>query len=258
MTDEHVVHEVEDRVLTLTLNRPEKKNALTLAMYERLTEGLTRAATDSTIRVVLLRGSGGVFTGGNDLGDFMKNPPASVDSPVGRFLQALVGAPKPIVAAVEGPAIGIGTTMLLHCDFAYAAADARFQLPFVPLGLSPEAGSSYLLPRLCGTTRANELLLLGERFGASEALELGLVGKILPDGDALHAHARERALAIAALPPASVRATKRLMREAFATSLSAALERESGIFFERLRSPEAAEAMQAFFAKRKPDFSRFD
>jgi enoyl-CoA hydratase/carnithine racemase len=161
------------------------------------------------------------------------------------------------VAAVEGLAIGVGTTMLLHCDLVYAAEGTRFQLPFTPLGLCPEAGSSYFLPRMAGYARAAELLLLGEPFGPDVALQIGLVARVLPPED-LHDHARDRALAVAALPPASVRVTKQLMKEAQRDAVRAHMGREVGHFLERLRSPEAAEAMQAFFAKRKPDFSRFE
>ena len=250
-------HEVSDRVLTVTFDRPEKKNALTLAMYDALTARLTAAAEDPQIRVVLLRGAGGVFTAGNDLGDFMKNPPSSHDSPVGRFLAMIVPYPKPIVAAVDGVAIGVGTTMLLHCDVAYAAVGTKFSMPFVPLGLCPEAGSSYLLPRIAGRARASELLLFGDRFGPETALELGLINKVLPT-DELHAHAEARAKALAELPPAAVRITKQLIRDGLKDSTDAALRRESDLFFERLKSAEAAESMSAFFAKRKPDFSKFE
>lgn len=256
MTGSDIVTETDAGVFHIAFARPAKKNALTLAMYEGLCAALATASSDPNIRVVVLRGEGGSFTAGNDLADFMQNPPSSSDSPVGRFLEALVRFAKPIVAAVEGPAIGVGTTMLLHCDLVYAATGSRLQMPFVPLGLSPEAGSSYLLPRLAGHPRAAELLLLGEPFGPELAREIGLVLEVLAP-DQLHARVRERAAAIAALPPASVRLTKQLMRAPIVAALGDALTAESTAFFERLRSPEAAEAMQAFFMKRKPDFSRF-
>lgn len=252
-----LLHEVSDRVLTVTFDRPDKKNALTLAMYDEMTARLREAAEDPQVRVVLFRGSGGVFTAGNDLGDFMKNPPNSTDSPVGRFLETLVPYPKPVIAAVDGVAIGVGTTMLLHCDAAYAAVGTKFSMPFVPLGLCPEAGSSYLLPRIAGRARASELLLFGDRFGPETALELGLINAVLP-ADEMHAHALTRAKALAEMPPAAVRVTKQLIRDGLADGTKTALERESGIFFERLRSAEAAESMSAFFAKRKPDFSKFE
>jgi enoyl-CoA hydratase/carnithine racemase len=249
--------DVTDRVMTIALARPAKKNALTLAMYDVITAALVRARDDAQIRVVLVRGSEGCFTAGNDLADFMQRPPTSADSPVGRFLDVLVTHPKPIIAAVDGIALGVGTTMLLHCDLVFATRETRFGLPFVPLGLSPEAGSSMLLPLLCGHARAAELLLLGEPFDGSRALELGIVNRLV-ERDALHAFTTEKARAIAALPPASVRLTKRLMRAPIRAQLEAAMQDEGAAFFERLRSPEAAEAMSAFFAKRKPDFSRFE
>ncbi len=256
MTVRDIITRADAGVLHVSFSRPNKKNALTLAMYDGLCAALAEASNDPKIRVVVLRGEGGTFTGGNDLADFMQNPPSSSDSPVGRFLLALSQFAKPIIAAVEGPAIGVGTTMLLHCDLVYAAHGTRFQMPFVPLGLSPEAGSSYLLPRLVGHPRAAELLLFGEPFGPELAREVGLVLEVLPPEE-LHSRARERATALAALPPASVRLTKQLMRGPIAAELSAALAAESTAFFARLRSPEAAEAMQAFFMKRKPDFSSF-
>jgi len=256
-TSDEVQVDVTDRVLTIALVRPKKKNALTLAMYEVITAALARAKDDAQIRVVVVRGVEGCFTAGNDLADFMQRPPTSSDSPVGRFLDLLVTHPKPIVAAVDGIAIGVGTTMLLHCDLVYATKETRFGLPFVPLGLGPEAGSSMLLPLLCGHARAAELLLLGEPFDGVRAYELGLVNRLV-EREGLHAFAHERALAIAALPPASVRLTKRLMRAPVRAQLEAAMQDEGAAFFERLRSPEAAEAMSAFFAKRKPDFSRFE
>lgn len=249
--------ESSDRVLTIALARPAKKNALTLAMYDAMTAALVRARDDAEIRVVLVRGSEGCFTAGNDLLDFMQKPPTSADSPVGRFLEVLVQYPKPIVAAVEGIAIGVGTTMLLHCDLVYATATTRFQLPFVPLGLGPEAGSSLLLAQLCGHQRAAELLLLGEPFDGERAAALGLVNRLV-EPESLHAFARERATTLATLPPASIRLTKRLLRAPVRAALEAAMDDEATAFFERLRSPEAAEAMSAFFAKRKPDFSRFE
>jgi enoyl-CoA hydratase/carnithine racemase len=258
MTDAAAIQtSIDDRVLVVTFDRVAKKNALTLAMYEALVAALGRARDDAAIRVVLVRGKDGVFTAGNDLMDFMQRPPTSADSPVGRFLELVVGFAKPLVAAVEGPAIGVGTTMLLHCDLVYAAEGARFQLPFVPLGLCPEAASSALLPALAGRAIASELLLLGERFDPELALRIGLVNRVLPASE-LYEHALARAKALAELPPASVRLTKELMRTCDRASTTAALVRESEVFFERLKSPEAAEAMQAFFAKRKPDFSRFE
>ena len=254
---EALTHELSENVLTIAFNRPEKKNALTMAMYDAFLEQLDRADADPQIRAILWRGEGGVFTAGNDLGDFMKNPPSSMDSPVGRVLAKMPQLTKPIVAAVDGPAVGIGTTLLMHCDLVYCSSRAKFKLPFVPLGLCPEAGSSYLLPRLAGRAKATELLLLGDAFGADTAKEIGLVNEVLePEG--LDARAREIAVKLAKLPPASVRLTKSLIGRAHLDMLQAAMQREGDQFLTRLRSPEAAEAMQAFFEKRAPDFSKFE
>lgn len=254
---EALIHELSDGVLSVSFNRADKKNALTLAMYDALVEQLQRAQDDATIRVVVLRGEGGVFTAGNDLGDFMKNPPSSMDSPVGRLLAILPKLRKPLIAAVDGAAIGLGTTILLHCDLVYCSARAKFKLPFVPLGLCPEAGSTYLLPRLAGRVRATELLMLGESFTAEVAHEIGLVNRVV-EHETLDDVANAAAKKVAALPPASVRLTKQLISQAHADLLHASMEREGGEFLARLRSPEALEAMTAFFQKRAPDFSKFE
>jgi len=246
---------VADRVLHLTLDRPEKKNALTRAMYARLADALAEAAEDADVRAVVLSGRDGVFTGGNDLMDFVQEPPTGPESPVFRFLHGAVAFPKPLVAAIAGPAIGIGTTILLHCDLAYAAPDARFKMPFVDLGLVPEAASSLLLPRLAGRARASELLLFGEAFSAETAREVGLVNEVVADPVA---RALERARALAQKPPEAVRQTKALLRHDAADATGEALAREGALFVERLASPEAQEAFTAFFEKRAPDFSRFD
>jgi enoyl-CoA hydratase/carnithine racemase len=228
-------------------------------MYGALADAIEAAETDASVRVVLIRGEGDMFTSGNDVGEFaaIATGAAQGERHVGRFLQALAHSSRPLVAAVQGRAVGVGTTMLLHCDLVYAAEGTRFQLPFVPLGLCPEAGSSALLPALAGRALAAELLLLGEPFDPELAHRIGLVNRVVAPAE-LHEIARARARALAELPPASVRLTKRLMREADGPGVEAALARESASFFERLRSPEAAEAMQAFFHKRKPDFSRFE
>ncbi len=258
MTDshhDHVAATLDGGVLHLALDRPEKKNALTRAMYARLADALEGAAGDGAVRVVVLSGRGGVFTGGNDLADFMMDPPTGPDSPVFRFLQAAATFPKPLVAAVAGPAIGIGTTILLHCDLAYAGPDAVLKMPFVDLGLVPEAASSLLLPQLAGRVRAAELLLFGEAVSAETAREVGLVNAVVDDPVA---HALERAAVLAAKPPAAVRQTKALLNHATADAVGETIAREGALFVERLGSPEAQEAFSAFFEKRAPDFSRFE
>ncbi len=252
---QHVILEIADRIARVELARPEKKNALTGEMYGALADALSGAEADGGIRAVLLHGTPDCFSSGNDLQDFLRRDPG-VESPALRFLRTIAAARKPIVAAVGGPAVGIGTTLLLHCDLVYAAAGARFQLPFVPLGLVPEAASSLLLPMIAGYARAAELLLLGEPFGAEKALSAGIVTAVVPEGELLEA-ARSAAQKLAALPPASVRLTKELMKRAHAAAVASQMEEEGRLFAGRLSSPEAREAMTAFLEKRKPDFSPF-
>ena len=254
MTD-HVRISRHGRVLHLALARPEKKNALTRAMYAALADALSEASGDADIRAVVLSGEGGVFTAGNDLFDFMTDPPRDETSPVFRFLHAAVDFPKPLIAAVEGVAIGIGTTILLHCDLAYASASARFKMPFTDLGLVPEAGSSLLVPRLAGGVRAAELLLLGEAFDAETAREMGMVNAVVANPTQ---HALERAQALALKPPAAVRQAKALLRAPLRDRVMATIREEAGLFIERLQSEEAQEAFTAFMEKRTPDFSRFE
>ena len=252
----YILTDLHDGILTLRFNRPEKKNALTLAMYSLLAEALGKADENDAVRVILLTGTQGCFTSGNDLADFMSSPPSGKESPVMRFLAAISQTEKPIIAAVSGTAIGVGTTMLLHCDLVYAGESALFQMPFVNLGLSPEAGSTMLLPRMMGHQRAAEFLLLGEAFNAEKAREVGIVNAVCPDGElqeAVLATARQ----LAALPAAAVRLTKTLMKRGDATAVRETIAVEGERFMERLRSPEAAEALRAFMEKRKPDFSRF-
>jgi len=257
MTDDHILTELQDGILTVRFNRPDKKNALSLAMYESLTAALERADRDDAVRVVLLAGTGGDFTSGNDLADFLQSPPTGPESPVLRFLDGVSRARKPLVAAVEGMAVGVGVTMLLHCDLVYAGESAVFQAPFVNLGLCPEAGSTLLMPRMMGHQRASELLLLGEPFSAERAREVGIVNVVFPDG-AVMASARAKALQLAAQPPAAVRLAKELLKRDTAPSVGETILHEGACFLERLKSPEAAEALQAFMQRRKPDFSRFN
>jgi enoyl-CoA hydratase/carnithine racemase len=247
----------EGGVMTIELNRPQKKNAITADMYGALAAALIEAREAPEIRAVMIVGKRDVFTAGNDLQDFMDHPPSSDDSPVFRFLREISHAPKPLVAAVCGAAVGVGTTMLLHCDLVFAGDNARFSLPFAQLGLVPEAASSLLLPELFGYQRAAERLLLGEPFGADEALRMGLVSAVLP-ADAVVGHARLQADKLVALPAAAVRATKRLMKRGRIEAIDSRMLLEGEEFRERLRSPEAREAFAAFFERRRPDFSRFD
>jgi enoyl-CoA hydratase/carnithine racemase len=254
---DHIIATTEGRVRTVVINRPEKKNALTISMYGRLADELAHAAEDPAIRVVVLTGVEGVFTAGNDLADFQKAGDDEATTFVNPFLAALPLFPKPLLAGVNGLAVGIGTTMLLHCDLVYASSEAVFSMPFAPLGLTPEAGSSLLLPRVAGLQRATELLLLGEKFDAQLAREAGLVNEVV-EPNQLRQRVTSRAEDLAALPPAAVRQTKALIRQNWVEQLKEVMEREGVVFMERLFSPEAAEAFAAFFEKRAADFSRFD
>jgi len=247
----------DDRILRIVLNRPEKKNALTAAMYDAMREAIAASNDDRSVRVVMIHGQPDCFTAGNDLADFQDLERMRRERPAMKFLSVISTAVKPIVAAVNGPAVGIGTTMLLHCDLVYAGQGTRFQMPFVSLGLNPEGTSSFALARMAGHARAAELLLLGERFSAEQALAMGLVSAVLPDAD-LMAHAEAKARQLAAQPAAAVRSTKALMKRWTADQVKAVLDAEAQAFGERLGSPEFAEAAKAFFERRKPDFSRFD
>ncbi|NDY93568.1 enoyl-CoA hydratase-related protein [Ideonella livida] len=243
-------------VATLEIARPEKKNALTQAMYTALADGLRAAAADPAVRAVLITGQPGIFSSGNDIEDFMQRPALQGDSPVLQFMKALMDCDKPVVAAVTGAAVGIGTTLLLHCDFVYVSDEARLAMPFVGLGLVPEFGSSLLVPQLMGLRKGAEKLLLGDPFTPDEAVECGIANAVLPAGEVV-AHARRVAERFNQLPPAAVREAKRLMRAPHKEQLLHTILTESQLFSERLRSPEATEAFQAFFQKRKPDFSSF-
>lgn len=243
----------QNGIVELCFDRPDKKNALTTTMYEAMADALTDIAGDPSVRVVLFTGNGGSFTAGNDLKDFLANPPSSPDAPVFRFLRALASSPAVLVAAVSGPAVGIGTTLLLHCDLVLAGESARFSLPFVNLGLVPEAASSLLLPRLIGHQRAAQLMLLGEPFDAQAALGYGLVNQILPDS-ALAAAAWELAGKLAAKAPAALLLTKKLLKSE-SISVADRMIEEARDFRAQLDSSEFREAATAFFEKRPPDFS---
>lgn len=254
MTD--ILSHTEAGVLTLTLNRVAKKNSITIAMYAALADALEQASSDQAVRAVVIQGHETIFSAGNDIADFLNAPPATLDSPVFRFLRAISTFAKPVVASVCGPAVGIGTTLLLHCDLVYAGDNAAFSLPFVNLGVCPEAASSLLVPQLMGYPRAAEALLLGEPFMAEAALEIGMINRIVPPMEA-NALAQRQALKLAAKPMSSLLETKRLMKKSQAAAVAARIDEEALSFGRMMREPAAREAFSAFMEKRKPDFSSF-
>ncbi|HUB12622.1 MAG TPA: enoyl-CoA hydratase [Acetobacteraceae bacterium] len=254
--DDTVVVTEAGGVMEIRFNRPDKKNALTRAMYEAVSAALERADAEPTIRVALLTGTGDAFTSGNDVTDFQDRGAGRGPRGGSRFLPVIASFHKPLIAAVNGAAIGVGTTMLLHCDLILAARSARFVMPFTSLGLIPEAASTLLVPRLLGHQRASALLLLGEPLDAATACTWGLVNRVVDD-TALMPEAHDTARRLAALPPQAVRLTKRLLKHG-APDVADRIAEEIGWFTERLASPEAQEAFAAFMEKRKPDFSRFD
>lgn len=246
--------ELSDGILRVELNRPERKNAFTGAMYGRLAKILDEADRDDAVRVVLWHGAGDSFTAGNDIEDFLKNPPGAGDSPQARVVDALIRFRKPLVAAVHGVAVGGGTTMLTHCDIVYAGESATFRLPFADLALVPEFGSSYSIPARAGYLRAAELFLLAEPFTARHAAELGLVTRVVPDAD-LFAAARAVAAKLAAKPGGALGASKQLLKAAWFGPVRAAIEAEAREFIVRVRGDEAKEAFSAFLEKRPPNFT---
>lgn len=241
--------ERERGLLTLRLNRPDKKNALTRAMYSHLAEALKLADSDPEINAVLITGTAECFTAGNDIADFIQQPPSNLDSPVFQFMLTLLECRKPVIAAVAGAAVGIGTTMLLHCDLVYVSRDARLRMPFVNLGLCPEFGSSLILPRLLGQAKAAELLLLGEGFSGEQAAQWGIATEALGSGEEALVKAREMALRFESLPPEAVRISKQLMKAPDREQLRKAIEEESAQFTQRLRSPEAIAALTGFIRR---------
>jgi enoyl-CoA hydratase/carnithine racemase len=249
-----LVH-TEDSVTTLTFNRPDKKNSITAAMYASLADALEAAAADDSVRCVVFQGNETTFSAGNDIADFLNNPPATTDSPVFRFLRGIAQFPKPLLAAVCGPAVGVGTTLLFHCDLVYAGDNAAFSMPFVNLGLCPEAASSLLVPQMFGYHRAAEALLLGEPFMAEAALEVGLVNRVVPPSEAA-AVAQQAARKLAAKPLSSLVATKRLMKQGQMKQVMTVMAEEGEQFGRMLREPAAREAFGAFMERRKPDFSK--
>ena len=250
---DEIITELSGSILRVELNRPSKRNAMTSRMYLTLAGVFNDAAKDERTRVVLWHGAGESFCAGNDIGDFLK-PPGPGETPQARLMDAFIRFEKPIVVAVQGAAVGGGTTMLTHCDFVYAGESAKFKLPFIDLALVPEFGSSYSMPARIGYLRAAELFLLGEPFGAVRAAELGLVTRVVPDKQ-LFATAMEIAKKLAAKPGGALRASKRLLKLGFIDQVKAAVKLEGGEFSERLRSSEAKEAFSAFIEKRPPNFT---
>jgi enoyl-CoA hydratase/carnithine racemase len=245
----------EDGVTTLTFNRVDKKNSITAAMYAALADAVEAARADAAVRCVVFQGHETIFSAGNDIGDFLNNPPAGEDAPVFRFLRAIATFPKPLLAGVCGPAVGIGTTLLLHCDLVYAGDNAAFSMPFVNLGLCPEAASSLLVPQMMGYHRAAEALLLGEPFMAEAALEVGLVNRVLAPSEVTN-YTQSVARKLAAKPLSSLVETKRLMKKGNAQQVMAVMAEEGASFGRMLREPAAREAFSAFMERRKPDFSK--
>jgi enoyl-CoA hydratase/carnithine racemase len=241
-------------VMTITFNRLDKKNSITSSMYAAMAEALAQAATDPAVRVVVFQGHESIFSAGNDIGDFLNQPPTTQESPVFRFLRGIATFEKPLLAAVAGPAVGIGTTMLFHCDLVYAGDNAAFSMPFVNLGLCPEAASSLLAPRMFGYHRAAEALLMGEPFFAEAAQEVGLVNRVVPPTE-VNGYAQAQARKLAAKPLTSLIATKRLMKGDTQAVLQK-MDEEGQSFGRMLREPAAKEAFGAFMEKRKPDFSK--
>ena len=250
-----IVTERSGSILRVQLNRPARKNAMTSAMYITMADLLNGAAKDDDIRVVLWHGAGDSFCAGNDVEDFLKNPPGPGESPQARLISVLIDFEKPVVAAVQGAAIGGGTTMLTHCDFVYAGESAKFQMPFINLALVPEFGSSYSIPARVGYLRAAEMIQLGLPFNAARAAELGLVTRVVPDQNLL-ATATETAQKLAEKPAGTLQACKRLMKLPIRNQLEQAAKLENEEFSLRVRSADAKEALTAFIEKRPPDFTK--
>ncbi len=250
-----ILAHTEDGICTLTFNRVDKKNSITAAMYAALADALQAAQDDAAVRCVVFQGHETVFSAGNDIGDFLNQPPATTESPVFRFLRGIAQFPKPLIAAVCGPAVGIGTTLLLHCDLVYAGDNAAFSMPFVNLGLCPEAASSLLVPQMMGYHRAAEALLLGEPFMAEAALEVGLVNRVLPPSEAAN-YAQAVARKLTAKPISALVETKRLLKKGQTAQVLAQMDEEGQSFGRMLREPAAREAFGAFMERRKPDFSK--
>lgn len=250
-----ILSHTDHGVTTLIINRLARKNSLTSAMYAALADALEAAKASDETRVVVIQGDESIFSAGNDIADFLNQPPAGEDAPVFRFLRGIATFPKPLVAAVCGPAVGIGTTLLFHCDLVYAGDNAAFSMPFVNLGLCAEGASSLLAPQMFGYHRAAEALLLGEPFYAEAALEVGLVNKVLPPSEA-NGYAQTVARKLAAKPLSSLVETKRLMKQGQQAQVVQVMQQEGAVFGRMLREPAAREAFSAFMEKRAPDFSK--
>ena len=251
----HITTELADRILTIRFTRQDKKNAVTQDMYLAIATALREAEKNPEVRVVLFAGQPDCFCSGNDIADFLKMPAASTDGPIPQFMLAMTEINKPVLAAASGIAVGIGVTLLLHCDLVYLGEQTKLNMPFINLGICPEFASTYILPRLMGHQRACELLL-GEPFDAAKARDYGIANALVPNAEVENV-ARKKALAIAQLPPNAVRTTKALLRRWSAEVTATAIKVEVDHFMPMLKQAEAGEALQAFMQKRKPDFSRF-
>jgi enoyl-CoA hydratase/carnithine racemase len=249
-----ILTHIDSGVMTITFNRLDKKNSITSSMYAAMADAVVQAGVDPAVRVVVFQGHESIFSAGNDIGDFLNQPPSTQDSPVFRFLRGIATFEKPLLAAVAGPAVGISTTMLFHCDLVYAGDNAAFSMPFVNLGLCPEAASSLLAPRMFGYHRAAEALLMGEPFFAEAAQEVGLVNRVVPPTE-VNGYAQAQARKLAAKPLTSLIATKRLMKGGDEQAVLQKMDEEGQSFGRMLREPAAKEAFGAFMEKRKPDFS---
>jgi enoyl-CoA hydratase/carnithine racemase len=251
---DEIITERSEGILRVELNRPKKRNAMTSSMYVTLADVFNDASKDERIRVVLWHGAGDSFCAGNDIVDFLKNPPGPGESPQAQLMHALLDFDKPLIAAVHGAAIGGGTTMLTHCDFVYAGESAKFQMPFINLAVVPEFGSSCSVPARVGHIRAAELILLGLPFDAKRAADLGFVTQVVPDQN-LMATASETARKLVAKPAGALQASKRLMKRSFRDQIKAAMKAENEEFSTQVRSQDAKEALTAFLEKRSPHFT---
>ncbi len=260
---DYVKIDSEDSILKIGFNRPDKKNALNSEMYYAVRDALVSASEDSSVRVIVLYGEGGDFTSGNDVKDFLAFATTKISEgndsefPAKEFLDVLIPYNKPVIAAVDGVAVGIGATLTQHCDLVYASKEAKFHMPFVNLGLNPEAGTSFVLPKLVGYHNAAEILLSGDMFTSQRAHEMGFVNGVVEQSELMD-FVMNKAKNISELAPTPVRLAKQMMKEHFVDQLIEVNQKEFNTFVERMKSPEALEAMQAFIQKRKPDFSQFD